>query len=134
MHTQQGFSLIEALVSLLVLSIGILGLGQLQAGLWVNAAQLHLRDAALLIASNHSEIAEIQLIMPDSSISYPPEASAVYSADFDIETLTTTQDSTATSHTTVSWQGRTGMDALQLGTTLNTRFKPIDTRWLLTHH
>ena len=37
----RGFSLIEALVSLLVLSVGVLGLCRLQVALWSSSSALH---------------------------------------------------------------------------------------------
>ena len=42
----RGFSLIEAMIASLVLSVGLLGLARLQAQLWSSAAQLHATTAA----------------------------------------------------------------------------------------
>ena len=55
MASQQGFSLIESLIAVLVLSVGLLGLGQLQAGLWRSAGQLYARSEAYLLSSSHLE-------------------------------------------------------------------------------
>jgi len=52
---QRGFSLMEALISLLVLSVGLLGLGQLQAGLWKSAAQLYAVSEAYLLSASDLE-------------------------------------------------------------------------------
>jgi hypothetical protein len=54
---QCGFSLVEALISVLVLSIGLLGLGQLQAGLWKSAAQLYASTDAYLLSASQLEFA-----------------------------------------------------------------------------
>ena len=55
----------ESLVTLLVFSIGMLGLGQLQARLWVNSGDIHSANLALLIAENVTELIEINtLILP----------------------------------------------------------------------
>jgi hypothetical protein len=50
---EAGFSLMEALISVLVLSIGLLGLGQLQAGLWKSAGQLDAARSAWLVSQDH---------------------------------------------------------------------------------
>jgi Tfp pilus assembly protein PilV len=52
---QGGFSLMEALISLLVLSVGLLGLGQLQAELWKSAGQLYAVSEAYLLSANDLE-------------------------------------------------------------------------------
>ena len=52
---QGGFSLMEALISLLVLSVGLLGLGQLQAGLWKSAGQLYAESEAYLLSATYLE-------------------------------------------------------------------------------
>lgn len=52
---QEGFSLIESLIALLVLSIGLLGLAQLQTGLWKSAGQLYARSEAYLLSASHLE-------------------------------------------------------------------------------
>ena len=55
----QGFSLIEALITLLVLSVGMLGLGQLQARLWAGAGDLHALAGAYLLGENLLEISPL---------------------------------------------------------------------------
>ncbi|MGD2076266.1 MAG: prepilin-type N-terminal cleavage/methylation domain-containing protein [Gammaproteobacteria bacterium] len=52
---QDGFSLIEALIAVLVLSVGLLGLGQLQAALWKSAGQLYALSEAYLLSASHLE-------------------------------------------------------------------------------
>ena len=52
---QSGFSLIEALISLLVLSVGLLGLGQLQATLWKSGGQLYAVSEAYLLSASYLE-------------------------------------------------------------------------------
>ena len=51
-QAQAGFSLIEALVSVLVVSIGVLGLCRLQAQLWSSSSALHAGAAAKLLANS----------------------------------------------------------------------------------
>lgn len=50
-----GFSLIEALITLVVLSVGLLGLGQLQVQLWRASSARHMQADALLSTENHLE-------------------------------------------------------------------------------
>ena len=57
--TCRGFSLVEALISLLVLSIGMLGLGQLQARLWSSQGDLQRLNQAYLAAENQLLLTEI---------------------------------------------------------------------------
>ena len=45
----------EALISLLVLSVGPLGLGQLQAALWKSAGQLYAESEAHLLSASYLE-------------------------------------------------------------------------------
>jgi Tfp pilus assembly protein PilV len=52
---QCGFSLIEAMVSVLVLTVGLLGLAQLQARLWHSAGELHSDAEARLLAVSELE-------------------------------------------------------------------------------
>ncbi len=52
---QSGFSLMEALISLLVLSVGLLGLGHLQAALWKSAGQLYAVSEAYLLSASYLE-------------------------------------------------------------------------------
>ncbi|VAW72165.1 hypothetical protein MNBD_GAMMA14-986, partial [hydrothermal vent metagenome] len=54
-HRQTGFSLVEALVSLLVLSIGWLGLGQLQARLSIASLNQSNMAYARLVQSVYYE-------------------------------------------------------------------------------
>jgi Tfp pilus assembly protein PilV len=70
-----GISLIEALITLLVLSIGLLGLGQLQARLWSSSAKLHATSNAYLLGTEYLEIVSArQMISPDLIAEWPLRA------------------------------------------------------------
>jgi prepilin-type N-terminal cleavage/methylation domain-containing protein len=53
--SQTGFSLVEALIALLVLSIGLLGLGKLQARIWAASAQIYATAEATLLSASDLE-------------------------------------------------------------------------------
>jgi Tfp pilus assembly protein PilV len=54
-HGEGGFSLIEAMLSVVILSVGLLGLGQLQVRLSMAANDLHTSARAYLLGSSLAE-------------------------------------------------------------------------------
>jgi len=102
-RTCHGFSLIEAMISVLVLSIGLLGLGQLQARLYLASRQDAERLYASLISSElYEKSASYALSMLVGEL--PAEArrrgpSSLYR----ITTLTTQNAQTLQTRITLHW-------------------------------
>jgi len=126
-----GFSLMDSLVTLLVLSIGMLGLGQLQVRLWASSGDLHSLESAHLAAANMTELIEIKrtftlenkpgLILPDSN----------FPSDLSFEHWSNSRDSTRIHLVKVYWERPSGNDEFSLESTVYTAFNVADVRWLL---
>lgn len=129
--SHRGFSLIEALVSVLVLTIGLLGLGQLQARLWSASGNLHAVGSAHLLAITRLE-------------------NSVTSQLFGMGTTETAETSVTHSGTTfgtvlsvspgefltetgirIYWDTPSGSHSIQLSTDNESGSTLSDTRWLL---
>jgi type II secretory pathway pseudopilin PulG len=123
-----GFSLIEALVTLLVLSIGLLGLGQLQTRLWRGSGDLHATDDAFLLAHNLLETRPLGWFGQAAPSGNGGKALAVQITQSGLPppfaNLTTTR-------LAVRWQRPSGPKALALTLTWNNRINTRDARWLL---
>jgi len=122
-----GFSLVEALITLLVLSVGLLGLGQLQARLWTGAGDLHRQENAYLLGENLLETDRLTWLtdrpLKTSGISvntvrYPAGTNR------DSRKLTTID-------LTLQWHQTAGVQSLTLSTTVNSHPEPGYTRCLL---
>lgn len=120
----------ESLVSLLVFSIGMLGLGQLQARLWVNSGDIHRTDQAHLIAENVIELHEINTLISWDNELAPTIPAYISSSDFSYEQSVIATDLTATTEVRVFWQPLSGTDSTRLRASFNTSFRAKDARWL----
>jgi len=122
----------ESLMTLLVLSIGMLGLGQLQARLWTHAGDIQRLEASRLASSNILELIEINRHF--SSLTALDEASSSLDllATFTYQTLTRPKGLILVSEVTVSWEQPSGADNFSLHSALYTGFNMEDARWLLT--
>jgi prepilin-type N-terminal cleavage/methylation domain-containing protein len=126
-----GFSLMESLICLLVLSVGMLGLGQLQAHLWTHAGDLQRLETARLIASNVTELVEIinifttQTAFPEAYPTPEPPAGFTY------QKSTTPEGPLLLSEVTVFWTGPSGKDSFTAESTLYTAFETADVLCLL---
>jgi prepilin-type N-terminal cleavage/methylation domain-containing protein len=127
---QQGFSLIEALVSVLVLSIGLLGLGQFQAGLWKSAAQLYAASEAYLISTSSLERElHADRTPPATGTGHSYDSASRYTV-FD-STLARKQRGRLTEVNVSSrWQDTAGENRIRLQTAIY-RTTTGDSRWLL---
>ena len=126
-----GLSLMESLICLLVLSVGMLGLGQLQARLWAHAGDLQRLETARLIASNVTELIEINNIFTIQAAfpeAYPP---AEPSAGFTYQQSTRPEGPLLLSAVTVSWTGPSGKDSFTAESSFYTAFETPDVRCLL---
>ena len=129
---QAGFSLTEALISLLVLSIGLLGLGQLQARLSIASLNQASAAYARLIQTNlyektiSHELSDIPGSVPGSDpVSTPSSRYTIQLSRSAAERLTTTDIS-------IEWVDLDSNRAKIITSTLSTYPDPGDTRRLLT--
>ncbi len=130
-HRQTGLSLIEALITLLILSIGWLGLGQLQARLSISALNQSSAAYAQLIQSTYYEktvsydLSDIQETPPSSGRLSTP--SSAYEIQISRSTVNALRDTVIR----IEWEeiGDTRNEVIPL--TLSDYSSPSDTRWLL---
>ena len=130
-HRQTGFSLVEALVSLLVLSIGWLGLGQLQARLSIAGLNQSNRAYARLVQSVYYEktmsygLSGVLPNLPDSaSLS---SSSGIYN----IQLSRSATNTVSNTMIRVEWEDTDTPRSEVTSLSLSTYPTPSDTRWLL---
>jgi len=127
----RGFSLIEALLSMLVLSIGLLGLGQLQARLWVASGRLHTQNSAYQLGMGRLDQAlAVQLIAPDLVPDLPPRVSRG-GALYDIRLSVRAGRQLNETRVQITWTDPAGRQILTLGTASEPTVRVADTRLLL---
>ncbi len=126
-----GISLIEALVTLLVLSIGLLGLGQLQARLWSSSGKLHATANAWLLGATYLEIlTATQIISPDL-IANPP-VQVLRAGTLFNTTVSLSQDDLLTeAEIRVEWEDPSGSQSIRFKSVTDTVSRASDTRLLL---
>jgi prepilin-type N-terminal cleavage/methylation domain-containing protein len=128
---ERGFSLIEAMVSLLVLSIGLLGLGQLQTRLWRTSGELHSMAEAYLLGASELEksLAVLGTGTTPSGNGFTRTSSSgtVYQAQLALAANGQLVDA----EIRVGWNDRGGQQAIRLQTAAVTDLYEADTRWLL---
>lgn len=127
-----GFTLIEALVTLLVLSIGLLGLGQLQARLWRSSGDLHASQGAFLLARDLLETRPLEWLAATASGPLPRGKGIPYTYEITENSPQSPAPALATTHLELQWRDASGERALLLTTTRNAGIDPADVRWLLT--
>ena len=132
MHKRsRGISLIEALITLLVLSIGLLGLGQLQARLWSSSGRLHATSNAYLLGMEYLEILSArQMIAPDL-IADPPLQALRAGTLFNVAVSLSEDEPLTEAKVRVVWTDRSGPQAVWLESVTNAVSSASDTRLLL---
>ena len=131
-NRQRGFSLIEALISLVILSIGLLGLAQLQARLWSASAELHLSDEAYLLAGNSLEqFAIAQLFAVDLNADSTRQVAGSATQFVVNLTLTEELEQIAEARVQVEWEHQSGLSSLTLDTAIYSNARAADNRLLL---
>jgi Tfp pilus assembly protein PilV len=127
----RGISLIEALITLLVLSIGLLGLGQLQARLWSSSSRLHATSNAWLLGTTYLEVlTTTQIIAPD--LVTAPSLQILRSGTLFNTDVSLNEDEPLTkAEIRVVWAGRSGSQAVWLESVTNSVSRASDTRLLL---
>ncbi len=126
-----GFSLMESLITLLVLSIGLLGLSQLQARLWLNLGELHTAADAGLLGANLAEIIPVAWLAETEKRSAATLLEPIVIAEIDHYQAPPPRDSLAITNVDLHWTAPSGQRSLFLETLRNTHLDPLNTRWLL---
>lgn len=127
-----GFTLIEALVTLLVLGIGLLGLGQLQAQLWRSSGDLHASQGAFLLAHDLLESRPLEWLPATADGPLPHGKEIRYTYEITENNPQPSISALTTTRLELHWRDASGARALLLTTTRNTGIDPADARWLLT--
>jgi prepilin-type N-terminal cleavage/methylation domain-containing protein len=130
-NRHRGFTLIEALVSVVILSIGLLGLGQLQARLWSASGDLHSSDEAYLLASNTLEKSVIAQVIAADLIADTTAQLAGSATLFAVDLSLTEQEQLAEATVRVEWEHQSGPRSLALDTAIYTNSHAYDNRLLL---
>jgi len=128
---QRGFTLMEALLSVLILSVGLLGLGRLQAALWKSAGQLYAQSEAYLLSTSYLEhgLPAIPTQLGSEEIQYVHSVTGYTVFDSILHTgqqgLFTEIDISST------WRDTAGTNTVRLHTAI---YRPDtrDSRWLLS--
>lgn len=130
---QNGFSLMESLIAVVVLSTGLLGLARLQAGLWQSAGQLHAQSEAQVLCVSNLEHG--LHAAPASDTAQQPRRSSSGSGYtvFESRLLSERQGLLTELHSAVHWQHTDGLSTLRL---MTASYRPDagDVRWLLGHN
>jgi len=128
---QNGFSLMESLVAVVVLSIGLLGLGRLQAGLWRSAGQLHARSEAHLLAVSNLERALYAAPASASAQQHRLSPGGSGYTVFESRLQTASKGMVMEMLSSVRWQDSDDINTLKL---LTASYRPDagDLRWLLS--
>jgi type IV pilus modification protein PilV len=130
-NRHRGFTLIEALVSVVVLSIGLLGLGQLQARLWSFSGDLHSTDEAYLLASNALEKFVMAQIIAADLIADTTAQITASATQFTVDLSPTEQPQLIEARVRVEWEHQSGLRSLALDSAIYTNSRASDSRLLL---
>ena len=128
---QRGVTLIEAMVSLVVLAIGLLGLVQLQAQLWSTSGDVHSTEKAYLLAGNSLEKSVIAEMMAVDLIADTSAQPAVSLTAFTVDPALIRQEQLAEARVRIDWKHPSGLRSLSLDTAIYTDFRASDSRLLL---
>lgn len=127
----RGFSLIESLVALLVVGIGLLGLGQLQARLWAGASELHTAGTAVLLAGSLLEITPVTWLPAAPKQAHAALFEPGLHAEIAHDPLPAAGASLVSTRVDVHWTSPTGDASVSLAKALDAGLDPLDSRWLL---
>ncbi len=126
-----GISLIEALVTLLVLSIGLLGLGQLQARLWSSSGALHATSTAWLLGATYMEVMTAKQVIALDLIEDPPLQILRSGALFNTAVSLSEDQQLTEAEIRVVWEDRSGSRSVRLESITDSVSRASDTRMLL---
>jgi prepilin-type N-terminal cleavage/methylation domain-containing protein len=129
---QQGFSLVEAMITLLVLSLGLLGLGRLQANLLASSADLHKTSDAYRLATSWLERFSYQVrIKQPASILTPGALLSTPATKFKLSRQLSTTAALNSGHIVVEWDTPEGQRSIRLSSAACTQAPSSDQVWLL---
>ena len=128
---QRGFTLIAALITLVVLGIGLLGLAQLQARLWAASADLHASDDAQLLADNTLEKFRIAQTIDGNSIADYGVETGRSATHFKVDLALSRREQLTEARVHVDWQRRSESRSLRLAGAIYTASQASDSRLLL---
>jgi Tfp pilus assembly protein PilV len=126
-----GFSLLEALITLLVLNVGLLGLGQLQARLWAGAGDLHTLADAYMLGENLLEISPLTWLPATTEQNLLAQSQPAIDATLNQPDPDQGNSPLVTTAANLHWRRPSGEHSLSLSTSVNTGLAARDTRWLL---
>jgi type IV pilus assembly protein PilV len=126
-----GFSLVEALVTLLVLSIGLLGLAQLQVRLWRSSTDLHAMQSAVLAAHDLLEARTFNGSAGAGRPALPQAVGKSYFTEITTNNPSPTAKQLVATNLKLHWRESSGEKSVNLTATRNQGIDPKDTRWLL---
>jgi hypothetical protein len=126
-----GFGLVEALVTLLVLSIGLLGLGRLQAGLWRSSGDVHAAADALLIAQNLLEITPVDWLSAPATEPPPGPVGGPVITQIGRPKASPAFPELTSIRLDLRWRRPSGEQTLDFITIHNREIRAPDARWLL---
>ena len=130
-NRHRGFTLIEAMVTVVVLSIGLLGLVQLQARLWSASGDLHSTDKAYLLARNALEKSVIAQMVAADLIADTTAQITASATLFAVDLSLTKQQQLAEATVSVEWEHQSGLRSLALHSAIYTNYRASDSRLLL---
>ena len=129
-RAQDGFSLMEALISVLVLSIGLLGLARLQAQLWKASGTLYATADAYLVSENHLERGRWETATAPTAVEDRQTQTVLPNATLDSTLEVQKQETLTEMEVITDWQDTAGMHRLRLRTACYSGYA-ADSRWLL---
>jgi len=130
-YRHRGFTLIEAMVTVVVLSIGLLGLVQFQARLWSASGDLHSTDKAYLLARNALEKSVIAQMVAADLIADTTAQITASATVFAVELSLTQKQQLAEATVSVEWEHQSGLRSLALDSAIYTNYRASDSRLLL---
>jgi len=132
MHkNSKGISLIEALITLLVLSTGLLGLGQLQARLWSTSGRLHATDQGYLLGARYLEILATKQLLGADLRDEPEQQTERAGTRFNTTASVREDLQPVEIRVHIEWQSPDGPHSVQLESSISHVSRATDTRLLL---
>ncbi|GEM_PF-2429735 len=132
MHkNSKGISLIEALITLLVLSTGLLGLGQLQARLWSTSSRLHATDQAYLLGARYLEILTTKQLLGADLRDEPERQTERAGTRFNTTAAVQENMQLVEIRVHIEWRSPDGPHSIQLQSSTSPVARAADTRLLL---
>ena len=130
----QSLNLITLIVPPLVLTIGLLGLGRLQAQLWRSSGELHATGNAWMLGRAQLEQTHASLTANPGQIPTIPAEISLSGTTFTTELSISSQKQVVSSRIQLQWQAPSGRRFLQLNTAVKQDISASDARWLFAEN